>query len=228
MSMLPSRYVAHDIIGYQGPRRLILVVDDHLEHRRVLAGMLEPLGFRVEQAASGQEAIRQVALLNPDLILMDLSMPQMDGFETSRLIRRNALSQAPIIVISANAFADDRERSVAAYCNDYLAKPVHTPALLERIQQQLDLQWLHRVAEPEPVPPPIEILPSASELAELRELVALGYMRGIQDKLDAIERQTPACAPFTARLRALAKGFRLDELNRQLKEAEHECSHAAC
>ena len=53
-------------------------------------------------------------------------------------------------------------------------------------------------------------------------------MRGIQDTLDAIERQSPACAPFTQRLRALAKGFRLDELNRQLKEAEHDCSHAAC
>jgi CheY-like chemotaxis protein len=206
----------------------VLVVDDHLEHRRVLAGMLEPLGFHVEQAASGQEAIRQAALLSPDLILMDLSMPQMDGFETSRLIRRNALCQAPIIVISANAFADDRERSIAAYCNDYLAKPVHIPALLERIQQQLELQWLHRAAEPEAPQPQVEALPSASELAELRELAALGYMRGIQDKLDAIERQTPACAPFTKRLRALAKGFRLDELNRQFKEAEHECSHAAC
>ncbi|HWV09644.1 MAG TPA: ATP-binding protein, partial [Pseudomonas sp.] len=126
-------HVEHDIVGYQGPRRLILVVDDHIEHRRVLAGMLEPLGFEIAQAANGQEAIRQVALLGPDLILMDLSMPQMDGWETSRLIRRNALSQAPIIVISANAFADDRERSVAAACNDYLAKPVHTPELLERI-----------------------------------------------------------------------------------------------
>jgi signal transduction histidine kinase/CheY-like chemotaxis protein/purine-cytosine permease-like protein len=221
-------HVAHDIVGYEGPQRLILVVDDHLEHRRVLAGMLEPLGFRVEQAASGQEAIRQAALLRPDLILMDLSMPQMDGFEASRLIRRNAACQAPIIVISANAFADDRERSIAAYCNDYLAKPVHTPALLERIQQQLGLQWLHRATEGAVPVPEAEAWPSAADLAELRELAALGYMRGIQDKLDAIERHSPACAPFTQRLRALAKGFRLDELNRQLKEAEHECSHAAC
>ena len=124
-------HVEHDIIGYQGARRRVLLVDDHIEHRRVLAGMLEPLGFEIVQAADGQEAVRQVALLHPDLILMDLSMPHMDGWETSRLIRRNVQSRAPIIVISANAFADDRERSVAADCNDYLAKPVHTPALLE-------------------------------------------------------------------------------------------------
>ncbi|MDA7085168.1 response regulator [Pseudomonas sp. SA3-5] len=216
-------HVAHDIIGYHGPRRLILVVDDHIEHRRVLTGMLEPLGFNIAQAASGQEAIRQVALLHPDLILMDLSMPQMDGWETSRLIRRNALSQAPIIVISANAFADDRDRSVAATCNDYLAKPVHTPHLLERIQKQLKLTWLHRTRHdiPEPLTGP-QRLPKSSDLEALRELAALGYVRGLQDKLDAIDQQSSDYARFTAPLRALAKGFRLDELTRQLKETDHD------
>ncbi|MDO9617866.1 MAG: response regulator [Pseudomonas sp.] len=215
-------HVEHDIIGYQGPRRLVLVVDDHIEHRRVLAGMLEPLGFNIIQAASGQEAIRQAALLHPDLILMDLSMPQMDGWETSRLIRRNAMSQAPIIVISANAFADDRERSVAAACNDYLAKPVHTPELLERIHKQLDLQWLRRTA-PLPTPPlATRVLPNSSDLDALRELGAMGYIRGILEKLDAIDRLTPASTSFTTPLRALVKSYRLDEFNRQLKEAEHE------
>jgi signal transduction histidine kinase/purine-cytosine permease-like protein/ActR/RegA family two-component response regulator len=215
-------HVEHDIIGYQGPRRLVLVVDDHIEHRRVLAGMLEPLGFNIAQAASGQEAIRQAALLHPDLILMDLSMPQMDGWETSRLIRRNAMSQAPIIVISANAFADDRERSVNAACNDYMAKPVHTPELLERIQKQLGLQWLRRTA---PLPTPVlesSVRPSAEDLEALRELGAMGYIRGILEKLDAIDRLTPASTRFTAPLRALVKSYRLDEFNRQLKEAEHE------
>ncbi|MFP6850630.1 MAG: ATP-binding protein [Pseudomonas sp.] len=215
-------HVEHDIIGYQGPRRLILVVDDHIEHRRVLAGMLEPLGFSIAQAASGQEAIRQAALLFPDLILMDLSMPQMDGWETSRLIRRNAQSQAPIIVISANAFADDRERSVAAACNDYLAKPVHTPELLDRIQKQLNLQWLRRTAPLQIPALENNVRPSAEDLEALRELGAMGYIRGIQEKLDAIDRLTPSSASFTAPLRALVKSYRLDEFNRQLKEAEHD------
>ncbi|WP_341303771.1 ATP-binding protein [Pseudomonas sp. TMP25] len=214
-------HVEHDIIGYQGSRRRILVVDDHIEHRRVLAGMLEPLGFEIIQAASGQEAIRQTALLHPDLILMDLSMPLMDGWETSRLIRRNAMSQAPIIVISANAFADDRERSVASECNDYLAKPVHTPELLERIHKHLALKWLRR-STPGPKPAPaVSVLPSAIDLDALRELGALGYIRGIQEKLDAIDQLTPASISFTAPLRALVKGYRLDEFNRQLKEVEH-------
>ncbi len=215
-------HVEHDIIGYQGPRRLILVVDDHIEHRRVLAGMLEPLGFSIAQAASGQEAIRQVALLQPDLILMDLSMPQMDGWETSRLIRRNAQSKAPIIVISANAFADDRERSVSADCSDYLAKPVHTPELLERIHKHLDLQWLRRTLQLPAATPDAVVRPSATDLEALRELGAMGYIRGILEKLDAIDRQTPASTSFTTPMRVLVKSYRLDEFNRQLKEAEHE------
>ena len=214
-------HVEHDIIGYQGPQRLVLVVDDHLEHRRVLAGMLEPLGFAVIQAASGQDAIAKVALHNPDLILLDLSMPGMDGWETSRLIRRNARSEAPIIVISANGLTDERERHLAA-CDDYLAKPVYTPQLLERIAHHLQLQWQHRSQEPSELVIRTRRVPLPEDLAALRELAAMGYVRGIQEKLDVIDEHDPECAEFTALLRSLVKSFRLDEFNRHLKEAEHE------
>ncbi|MGH8368752.1 MAG: ATP-binding protein, partial [Pseudomonas sp.] len=216
-------HVEHDIIGYHGERRRILVVDDHVDHRKVLSGMLTPLGFEVSQASNGQEAIRQVALLSPDLILMDLSMPTMDGWATSRMIRRNALSAAPIIIISANAFTDDRERSIAGACNDYLAKPVRTPELLGRLQLHLDLQWLRRRT---PLAAPVATqgaLPSAEELAVLAELSAIGYVRGLHEKLDAIVLDSPGTAPFINKLRALLKSFRLEELNRILKEAEDEC-----
>ncbi|WP_122491784.1 ATP-binding protein [Pseudomonas viridiflava] len=221
---VPKAVVAvdHDLIGYEGPRRLILVVDDHIEHRKVISGMLAPLGFDVAQAANGQEAIRQVSLLHPDLILMDLSMPDMDGWAASRLIRRNALSQAPIIVLSANAsgFADDKERNLQV-CNDYLPKPVHLQRLLDRLQHHLQLTWLRRAHNaPTPAPSP-RVLPSRMDLEELYELCGLGYVRGIQQKLDAIERDGARSSGFVAELRTLASGFRLDELSHQLKEALH-------
>ena len=207
----------HDIVGYQGPRRRILVVDDHLEHRKVLAGLLAPLGFDIDMAASGQEALRQVSLLNPDLILMDLSMPQMDGWQTSRLIRQSVGSQAPIIVVSANAFADDGERRLDPACNDYLAKPVHGPALLEKIRQHLNLAWVRRESsEPSPV---AFVAPPAAALEELRELASLGYVRGVLERLDRLEQEAPACAPFIERLRGLARRFQLDELSRSLAQA---------
>jgi CheY-like chemotaxis protein len=217
-------HVDHDVMGYEGERQLILVVDDHIEHRKVISGMLTPLGFEVAQAANGQEAIRQVSLLHPDLILMDLSMPDMDGWETSRLIRRNALSLAPIIIISANAnpFTDDKERSLPQVCNDYLAKPVHIQQLLDRIQHHLQLQWLRRLRTVSVSKVPWT-LPPRQDLLDLYELCGLGYVRGIQAKLDAIERESVTSASFIADLRTLAKGFRLDELSLQLKEALNEC-----
>ncbi|WP_095095233.1 ATP-binding protein [Pseudomonas sp. Irchel 3A5] len=222
-------HVDHDVMGYEGERRLILVVDDHIEHRKVISGMLTPLGFEVAQAANGQEAIRQVSLLHPDLILMDLSMPDMDGWETSRLIRRNALSLAPIIIISANAnpFADDKERSLPDVCNDYLAKPVHIQQLLDRIQHHLQLQWLRRLRAVSVLKAPWT-LPPRQDLLDLYELCGLGYVRGIQAKLDAIERESVTSASFIADLRTLAKGFRLDELSLQLKEALNERPDTTC
>ena len=217
-------HVDHDVIGYSGERRRILVVDDHVEHRKVISGMLGPLGFDVAQAANGHEAIRQVSLLHPDLILMDLSMPELDGWETSRLIRRNALSLVPIIIISANAnpYTDERERVLPPVCNDYLTKPVHLPHLLERIQHHLQLHWLRQLRAPAASKLPWT-LPPRQDLLDLHELCGLGYVRGIQAKLDAIERDSVASASFISDLRTLAKGFRLDELSLQLKEALNEC-----
>jgi CheY-like chemotaxis protein len=211
-------HVEHNIIGYQGRRRLVLVVDDHLQHRQILAGMLEPLGFQVIQAANGQEAVRLTALHNPDLILMDLAMPLLDGWQTSHLIRRNVLSQAPIIVVSANAFADDRERSIEAECNDYLAKPVYVPALLDKIKTHLQLEWLKR---PEPLTGPAAplIAPSIEALNALYELGAEGYVKGILEKLDWLEQQEPLSASYLQSLRSQVKRFQLNDFNRRLEDA---------
>ena len=176
--------------------------------------------FRSLQAGNGLEAVRLVAERQPDLILMDLAMPQMDGWQTSHLIRRNALSQAPIIVVSANAFADDRERSVEAECNDYLAKPVYIPALLDKIKTHLQLQWLKR-AEPLPGPLAPLIAPSVAALNALYELGELGYVKGILEKLDWLEQHEPQSASYVQSLRGQVKRFQLNDFNRRLKDALH-------
>jgi len=221
--------VNHDITGYEGERRRILVVDDHIEHRKVIAGMLTPLGFDVIQAANGHEAVRQVSLLHPDLILMDLSMPDLDGWQTMQMIRRNALSQAPVIVLSANAnaFIDEKDHGLPSMEHDYLAKPVHLQQLLDRLAYHLVLKWQRQLR----TAPSIRSewrLPPRRDLEELYELCGLGYMRGIQHKLDAIERESADSAGFVADLRTLAKGFRLDELSLQLKEALNERPDSTC
>jgi len=209
-------HVEHDIVGYHGPRRRVLVVDDHIEHRKVLAGMLEPLGFEVLMASNGQEALSQASLHNPDLILMDLSMPQLDGWQTARLMRRSLGSSAPILIISANAFVDGG--SVSADCNDYLPKPVHAPVLLDKISQQLSLNWIRRA--PAPIQPPAISL-AVPALQALQQQASLGYVRGVMELLDRLQHEAPAAAAQVETLRGLAARFQLNELSRQLDEAIH-------
>jgi len=209
-------HVEHDIVGYHGPRRRVLVVDDHIEHRKVLAGMLEPLDFEVLMASNGQEALSQASLHNPDLILMDLSMPQLDGWQTARLMRRSLGSSAPILIISANAFVDGG--SVSADCNDYLPKPVHAPVLLDKISQQLSLNWIRRA--PAPIQPPAISL-TVPALQALQQQASLGYVRGVMELLDRLQHEAPAAAAQIETLRGLAARFQLNELSRQLDEAIH-------
>src|SRR5690606_1143771 len=129
--------------------------------------------------------------------------------------------EAPIIVVSANAFADDRERSVAARFNDFLAKPVHIPMLLEKIRQHLQVTWIKRPAAPAALPASL-IQPSARSLRELKALSALGHVRGLLERLERIDHEEPASQAFTAQLRQLVKGFQLHELNRRLNEVDHD------
>ncbi|MCY0385877.1 ATP-binding protein [Robbsia sp. Bb-Pol-6] len=148
----PHRRAAHphDVLGYHGPRKTVLVVDDLTEQRQLIARMLTPLGFSVMEAAGGPQALQLLALQAVDLIIVDVSMPVMDGFEASRLIRQNRLSAAPILVLSANAFDGDRSRGAAAGCDDYLAKPVRVPLLLEKIASLLRLEWRTDARDPVP------------------------------------------------------------------------------
>lgn len=212
-------FAEHGIIGYQETRRRVLVVDDQPDHRRLMSEILAPLGFEVQLAESGEQALAQVANTQPDLVLMDLSMPGLDGWQTLQLLRSQGRCEAPVIVVSANAFADDRERSVAASFTDFLPKPVQVPLLLEKIQQHLHLTWIKRP----PVAPTStsdRIPPSPSALARLRELNALGHMRGLLELLDQLDQEEPASQAFTAQLRSLAKAFQLNELKRCLDEVD--------
>jgi CheY-like chemotaxis protein len=209
------------VTGYRGRRRTILVVDDQCEHRQLLASLLDPLGFRVSEASHGGECLAQVGTLAPDAILMDLIMPDMDGLEATRRLRADHSSrQLAIIAVSANAFDEDREKSVAAGCNDFLPKPIRFDDLLSTLKGQLALEWVYEdagapLAEPAPeghsMPfPPVE------HLHGLMEHVRIGYVRGLLDRLDEVERLDPGYAAFVRLVRQLAKEFRLNEITELL------------
>jgi len=205
--------------GYAGPRRTLLVVDNEEADRQMLADLLQPLGFTIEAAGSGEEALARLATLKPDAIFMDLAMPGIDGWETIRRLRAQGLSRAPLAVVSANAFDRALDHDVDLPPEDFLVKPVRLDDLLAWLERRLQLQWIDAPPPAAPPPPAPETPPPAAALQRLNELVGLGYLRGITQELDRLEAAHTDSAAFIARLRGLARGFQLDALADTLKKA---------
>jgi CheY-like chemotaxis protein len=112
----------------------ILLVEDNEMNRDMLSRRLERKGFQVVFATDGVEGVGMAGTEQPDLILMDMNMPVLDGWEASRRIKTNPLTTAiPIIALTAHAMAGDREKTLAAGCDDYDTKPVEFQRLLEKI-----------------------------------------------------------------------------------------------
>lgn len=116
----------------------ILLVEDNEMNRDMLTRRLVRAGYAVAHAGDGEEAILKAADEAPDLILMDLSLPRIDGWEATRRIRaRDGHAGLPIIALTAHAMAGDRETALAAGCDDFDTKPVDMPRLLGKIETLL-------------------------------------------------------------------------------------------
>ncbi|WP_140635836.1 hybrid sensor histidine kinase/response regulator [Methylibium rhizosphaerae] len=210
--------------GYAGARRRVLVVDNEEVDRELLASVLQPLGFELQQAANGEECLALLeAGLAPDVILMDLAMPGLDGWGTLRQIRLRGLSSAPVAIVSANAFDKGLENDVGIRAEDFIVKPVRVSELLDWLGARLSLQWQHTAPPPPAAPavakPAAQAYPPAQHLRALEELVNLGYFRGIVSKLDEIEAAHPDSTDFVTRLRLLARGFQLEAMSALIQQA---------
>lgn len=211
-------------IGYAGVRRSVLVVDNEEVDRDLLVNVLAPLGFDVRRAASGLDCLQMLRDFRPDAILMDLAMPGIDGWETIRRMRAQGLSEAPVAIVSANAFDKGLDNDAGIAPADFVLKPVRKNELLDWLGRALALEWLHApqpAAPPAPAPAALDsfVFPAEDRLRALDEMVNLGYFRGILKLLDAIEAESPACAGFVAHLRELARRFQLDAMSGVLRKA---------
>jgi signal transduction histidine kinase/CheY-like chemotaxis protein len=209
--------------GYLGPRRTVLVVDNTRVDRDLLRSILEPLGFAVREAESGGECLAVYRDMAPDLILMDLAMPGIDGWETSYIIRRQHQSSTPIAIVSANAFDKGMDNTAGIAAADFIVKPVNVTELLDWIGRRLSLEWVtaaapqaisSEIAAPRPaiVPPPGEYLDA------LRAQIKLGYVRGIVEALADIDELGAPYAPFVQTMRHLAATFQLDAMENFFKQ----------
>ena len=119
--------------------KLILVVEDQEDNRRILRDLLTNSGFEVVEAVNGIDGVRMAEKLLPDLILMDIQLPGIDGYEATRQIKAQAiLSSIPIIVVTSYALSGDDKKAYDAGCDDYMAKPFSPRKLLEKVRNFLN------------------------------------------------------------------------------------------
>ncbi len=204
--------------GYEGRRRDIVVADDDAAHRGLLDALLVPLGFALRHAADGEACLRLAEARMPDLFLIDIAMPGMSGWELARRLRARPGPRVPILVVSANA-GELRQQAGADTDHDgILTKPVSLDAILDRIEQVLGVTWCS-VAPPDRTPAPSSAALTPRQLDELRQLGAIGYVRGIHARLDLLEQGSPDAAAYVAHLRVLVSEFRMDEFMTALDAA---------
>jgi two-component system cell cycle response regulator DivK len=122
------------------PEPVVLVVEDFEDNRFMMRRLLEMSGYRVVEAVNGEQAVEAAVGERPDLILMDLSLPKLDGLAATRRIRQHdALSQTPIVAVSAHDTTDFHADALAAGCNEYVTKPIdfdQLEALLKKLLQR--------------------------------------------------------------------------------------------
>ncbi|MDO9051255.1 MAG: ATP-binding protein [Methylotenera sp.] len=210
-------------IGYTGPRRKILVVDNERVDREMLVNILQPLGFEMAQAANGQECLDHHLSFKPDLILMDLAMPVMDGWEASYIIRKVRQSKIPIGIVSANAFDKGLENTANIDADDFIIKPVNLSELLDWLGNRLEIDWILQ---------PVNALLSADDtdhesqliappqvhLDELLSLIKIGYVRGVTKKIDEIESLNDKYTIFVSTMRKLAQQFQLAAMKKFVED----------
>ena len=118
---------------------LVLIVEDNPDNMYILDHLLTHSGYHVQQATRGDEALMLIDQQRPDLILMDMQMPGMDGYTMVQQLREQpALSDLPVIAVTASSMLGDREAILEAGCTDYIAKPINPRVLLQLITQHLE------------------------------------------------------------------------------------------
>jgi two-component system, sensor histidine kinase and response regulator len=202
--------------GYEGPRKRILIADDKADNRHILARLLESLGFAIDSAENGAQAVALAQSSQPDLIFMDLVMPIQDGFAAIREIRSlsTALARVPIVAVSASAFDNTRMQSTAAGCDDFVTKPVRLESIIEIVGRLLMLKWRHANEAPTEHSAPPKQRPDFASLSlpqplarELYELALSGDVQRLSRRLKESRNGDHAVIAAVDALTSLANDY---------------------
>jgi len=197
----------------------LLVADDRAENRTILRDMLSPMGFEIIEATNGREAVALARERMPDLILMDLLMPEINGIEaTQRLKGEPETAGIPVVAVSASVYNQTQAESLCAGCAGFLAKPVNLDALISILRQRLDLEWKEAGTGPDATTPtaPIAPAPLPQAFYHLREAARIGDIQEVLRETGRLKDRFPEHRVFISRVHELAAGFEILALQRLL------------
>ncbi|WP_041739722.1 CHASE2 domain-containing protein [Calothrix sp. PCC 6303] len=217
------------IIGIQGNAPRILIVDDEHHHRLMLTSLLEEIGCVVQEAADGKQGLQVASEVKPDVILLDLAMPNMDGFEFMVHLQANSqTSNIPIIVSSANVFEENRQQSLQAGAAAFIPKPLQRAELLDALRSLLKVDWSYTESHTKPAPQPTTqkeqiaandqlVLPSPEILQQLYHLAMMGDIPTIEEILKIQIENNKQLVPFAAELTKLTINFQTVKIRNFIK-----------
>ena len=223
---------SQEIVGYQGSQKKILVVDDRQENRAVIVSLLTPIGFEVRQASNGDEALQQAIKFQPDLIILDLVMPIMNGFELTRRLRQLPEFQQTILLASSASVSQFYQlQSLEVGCNDFLPKPIQVDNLLSKIQDYLGLSWIYKQSDNLANQPSEAegnlvnskqlntiIPPPAKELNTFYDLAKKGLIDDLIKQGDKLKQIDTRYVPFAQEIQNLAQGFKIKKIREFIKQ----------
>ncbi len=216
------------VLAYQGETKSILVVDDRWENRAVLTNMLAPLGFQMFEAESGEQGLEKATATKPDLIITDLVMPIMDGYEFIRLLRQHkSTHQTKIFASSASVFQSDQQKSLDAGGDCFISKPVHLRELLQALQSNLNLEWIYekkvlrqaQAVDRGALEIHLSSSPPLETLRDLQKLALSGLIKAFRNELDRLDQTSTKYQRFTQKYRTLAASFQLKSIQSSLEQA---------
>ena len=229
----PEAYAARpEVIGLASESRgsRILVVDDREANRRLLAELLGPLGFEVGEAVNGRDALQQLADWSADVILIDVRMPVMDGYEATRRIRDAEResghgTRAAIIALSASVFEHDRASILDAGCDEFLPKPVVTADLFDAIERHSGVvfEYATSVESGSARASHLSVDRMAALPVEVRDRLARALQDGdLQRATDVVGEIGGADDALAVALGGMVRGYRIDEILALLERARED------
>ncbi len=199
----------------------LLLVDDDPNHRQVLTELLQGIGFELLTAQDGVVGLATAIDHPPAAIILDLDMPEMNGFELINQLKQNPQTAGiPIVVASSRVFAEDQAKTLAAGAAKFLPKPIQFTDLLSTLESLLSVQWVY--ADPIPASPPNDaspemVPPSPAVIEMLYHLSMMGDVESIEGTLRELVEANPQFVPFATEIHNFAASFQTGKIRQFLK-----------